>query len=252
MWAELMFAPSAPFRVRWRVRAAWSSAQAETRPAEHGSLLRGVLALGEIESAEAFCRQVLDDRLHQSGAFLNATEYEDALSFLIAEAWQLHGRYDPEKGSRFSTFAYRVLSRRVASWYRQRFTDTHYRARPTLVSLEDNDAELGELLLEESSVFWRINVRALTPDGRMTLAKIARPMVEERADTRADRPPVRLRPPLVAGSVGSAARRDPSDARRRGRMSSELVLAGELSPHGMASPAWTIGSGHDWTDRDES
>jgi hypothetical protein len=55
----------------------------------NGTLLNSSLRLGEIESAELFCRQVLDDRLRQFGAYLNVNEYDDALSFLIAEAWLL-------------------------------------------------------------------------------------------------------------------------------------------------------------------
>lgn len=106
------------------------------------SLLNGQMTLGDVESAEALCRKVLDDRLRWSSAYLNPTEYDDALSYLLAECWNLYRRYDPDKGTQaFSTFAYRILWRRVPSWYRQRFGDTRYRAKPTWVSLEDDDLE---------------------------------------------------------------------------------------------------------------
>jgi hypothetical protein len=72
---------------------------------------------------------------------VNPTEFDDALSYLKADCWTVWQRYDQAKRSRFSTYVYRILSRRVASWYRQRFTDTRYRERPTLVSLYDNDLD---------------------------------------------------------------------------------------------------------------
>jgi DNA-directed RNA polymerase specialized sigma24 family protein len=153
-----------------------------TRPASrrmsarrNGSLLNGRLRLGEIENTEAFARTVLDERLRRWGAFLNRTKYDDALSFLIAETWQLYERYDPARGTRFSTYAYRILWRRVASWYRQRFVDNRFYEKPTFVSWDEND------LVEatEPDLHSRINERVLTPEGRLVLERIARPMVEQ-------------------------------------------------------------------------
>jgi DNA-directed RNA polymerase specialized sigma24 family protein len=146
------------------------------------SLLNGTLQLGSVDNGEALCRRVLDDWLHAKNAYLNPTEHEDALSYLVAIAWELHLRFDPSKGTQsFSTFSYRILWRRVPSWYRQRFGDTRYRVNPTTVSF-DEDTELG--LLEQLddvadvSIYSRINVDALSPDAKMVLAKIAEPMVE--------------------------------------------------------------------------
>jgi RNA polymerase sigma factor (sigma-70 family) len=153
------------------------SAQAETRPHGHGPLLGSVLRLGEVEDVEAFVRKCLDDRLKAMGAFLNPVEHDDAVSFLIAETWELWQRYDPSKGPSFSTYAYRILWRRVASWYRQRYYDRRYRTKLTLLSLNEND-ELAGMLLEEP-VLSEINVAALTPDGQQILVKLALPMVEE-------------------------------------------------------------------------
>jgi len=152
------------------------------------SLLNGTLPLGDVDSAESLARKVLDDRLRASGAYLNPTEYDDALSYLVAEAWALYQRYDPSKGTQtFSTFAYRILWRRVASWYRQRFGDTRYRQKPTWVSLDD--ADLDEIAADwewddnasggSEELYTRINPQALTPEGRMIFEHIARPHIEE-------------------------------------------------------------------------
>jgi hypothetical protein len=55
------------------------------------------LRLGEIKSLERFCQRVLDERLQTIAAFLNPTEYDDALSYRIAEAWLRGRRYDPAR-----------------------------------------------------------------------------------------------------------------------------------------------------------
>jgi RNA polymerase sigma factor (sigma-70 family) len=162
-------------------------AAANGRPRENRrvSLLNGSLELGDVENVESLARRVLDDRLRASNAYLNPTEYEDALSYLVAEAWVLSTRHDPEKGTAsFSTYAYRILWRRVASWYRQRFGDTRYRVKPTWVSLDDND--LDEIAADweweepaDQTLYQRINVDALSPESRKIFEKVARPMVEE-------------------------------------------------------------------------
>jgi RNA polymerase sigma factor (sigma-70 family) len=148
-------------------------------------LLNGTLQLQGVDNVESLARRVLDDRLRASSAFLNPVEYEDALSYMVAEAWVLSTRYDPAKGTQsFSTYAYRILWRRVASWYRQRFGDTRYRSNPVWVSFdeEQDGDELGRIEHDgqgEVGMYSQINVAALSPDGRKVLERILEPMVEQ-------------------------------------------------------------------------
>jgi hypothetical protein len=94
---------------------------------------------GRIEDVEALVRKVVDDRLRQWGARLKELDYEDLVSYLIGVSWELSGRYDVAKdGDRpnFAAYAARILSLRVADWYRQRFGDTRHGAKPVVLSLD--------------------------------------------------------------------------------------------------------------------
>jgi RNA polymerase sigma factor (sigma-70 family) len=148
------------------------------------SLLSEPLPLADVENAELLCRKVLEDWLRSKGAWLNEHEYDDALSYLLAEAWKLSRRFDPAKGTRsFSTFAFRILWKRVPSWYRQRFGDTRYRTAAELVAFDEDHDDVAALTYEQPAgdveVFTRINVERLSPDGRMVLERIVMPMVED-------------------------------------------------------------------------
>ena len=152
-----------PAGLRWRV-----------------TLLAAPLPLADVDNAESLCRRVLDDWLRTKSAFLNPTEHEDALSYLVAEAWLLSTRYDPERGTQtFSTFAYRILWKRVPSWYRQRFGDTRYRGPVALVSFDEeiDDETEFEPDATEVAMYSRINVGTLSPDAKRVLERILEPMV---------------------------------------------------------------------------
>ena len=100
-------------------------------------LLSETYPLHDVRDTEALCRDILDRVLRNWGAHLRSEQYEDALTYLIALAWRLSQRYDPTKSSlAFSTFCSKILERRVVDWYRSRFGDTRYSARPELLSLE--------------------------------------------------------------------------------------------------------------------
>jgi hypothetical protein len=128
------------------------------------STLAGTLSLGDgpgrIEDVEALVRKVVDDRLRMWGARLNQIDHEDLVSYLIGVCWELSGRYDPAKdrNPNFATYAARILTLRVADWYRQRFGDTRHGERPIVLSLDapatlssgDGDEEDGRGRLVDS------------------------------------------------------------------------------------------------------
>lgn len=71
-------------------------------------------------------RALLDAQLEFWHATLDATQYEDALAYLIAVAWQLGLRYWPTSTLSFSTFSRRILRVRLADWYRDTYGDARY------------------------------------------------------------------------------------------------------------------------------
>ena len=110
-------------------------------------------SLHDVEDVEALCGKVLDNRLRRWGAVLSEQDNEDAMSFLIARAWELSLKFDPWHEATyersFSTFLYRRLRNfEVINWYRFRFKDRRYhRDEPVLLSLEaDAGGSLSELV----------------------------------------------------------------------------------------------------------
>ncbi len=86
--------------------------------------------------AEKIVRRALDDTLHRWGARLPPSDYDDALTDLIAMVWELSLSYDSERGPSFSTHAYRRVQLRTVDWYRTRYGSTRYRKRPEILSLD--------------------------------------------------------------------------------------------------------------------
>jgi len=88
--------------------------------------LNGRLALHDVADAEGLCRKVLDEQLRKTHAHLEPLDFEDAVSFLIARAYELSLRYDPSRGLAFSTYCYRILRLRVVDWYRATYGDARF------------------------------------------------------------------------------------------------------------------------------
>ena len=111
-------------------------------------------ALHDVQDVEALCARVLDERLQRFGAVLKTDVREDAMSYLLAEAWKLSLKWDPAKGiPSFSTFVYRRLRFAVVNWYRLTFGDSRYNGRRAVLnatlSLDvgcGSDTQLGELI----------------------------------------------------------------------------------------------------------
>jgi hypothetical protein len=118
------------------------------------SLLGRTWGLHDVEDVEKFVSKVLDDALRARSAHLRPHEYEDALSYLLSEAWTLSERWEPSRSSvTFAGFAYRTLRLRVVDWYRSEFGRTkwqfahrtHDRERPAVLSLDADHSERGRL-----------------------------------------------------------------------------------------------------------
>lgn len=86
-------------------------------------------ALRDVADVERFASRVLRDEVARYGAYLRDDQFEDALGWLIGEAWLLEQRYDPTRGLLFSTYLRGVLRLRVVDWYRSRFRDGRYNPR---------------------------------------------------------------------------------------------------------------------------
>jgi DNA-directed RNA polymerase specialized sigma24 family protein len=106
----------------------------------------------DVEDVEGLCGKVLDNRLRRWGAVLNEQDSEEAMSYLIARAWELQCKFDPwhEATHRrsFSTFLYRRLRFAVVDWFRLRHGDRRYQDGDIIVLSLDHDADgsLSELV----------------------------------------------------------------------------------------------------------
>lgn len=124
------------------------------------SVLSMPLSLGiqfpnPINDVEALVRKILRDRLGHFGVHDGRLEHhdeEDAVTYLVGVAYECERRYDPEKETNpdranFAAYASKIISFRVADWYRQRFGDTRHGEKPIVLSL-DAPASLGGNYLE--------------------------------------------------------------------------------------------------------
>jgi hypothetical protein len=118
-------------------------------------LLRGRVAFHDVDDAERFCARILDEELRAFGAHLSRHDQEDALSYLIGEAWRLSVWYDPSVGQEFSTYARRQLRLRFVDWLRTQLGRTRWshsdrgrveRPRRELLSLDGFVDEGGEVV----------------------------------------------------------------------------------------------------------
>jgi hypothetical protein len=90
-------------------------------------LLHGTLALHDprctshqctrlrcVQDTERFCRTALDTEIRRRQ--ITRIDYDDALAYLIEEAWWLAQRYDPQRSSSISTYVYTWLPDRFTNW----------------------------------------------------------------------------------------------------------------------------------------
>lgn len=140
-----------------------------------------------MDNVEALANQVLDRRLSAWNAALGPHHREDAIAYLVATCWELSEKYDPSRGLSFSTYAYRMLSLRVADWYRATFGDNRRRKRQVqLVSLDGikyNEPSATEdgyaAVLDRLAARDRAAIISeLSEEGRETVAAIVIPLSE--------------------------------------------------------------------------
>lgn len=116
------------------------------------ALVQDRLELHDVRDAHALAAWVIA----RSGLVLSYHDREDLEAYLVETAWELSRDFDPINPS-FSTYATRILRRRVVDWQRARggrrvwkFKNrTYERPRVELVSLDERDS-LAETLAENS------------------------------------------------------------------------------------------------------
>lgn len=125
-------------------------------------MMNGVLRLYDVEDVEAFLASGLERYLQRKGAFLDPSDREDALSFLLMKTWEEAARFDPDrvdpgytKSQSFSTFLHRRLDNRIVDWYRQRYGDSRHGKKPDVLSLDahlvcmgNSESDTGTLMNE--------------------------------------------------------------------------------------------------------
>lgn len=136
--------------------------------------------LHDVPDVEQECRIALDQALRRHNARLTPDDYDDALSFLLGEVWQLSERYDPARGASFSTYLGDVLPMRVVTYWRRRFGSTGHRKPPSgsvyTSEIEDTIGDLaGDPLDDPHHALGetRIDFAALSPSSRRLWDKLA-------------------------------------------------------------------------------
>lgn len=101
-------------------------------------VLNGVLTLGNIRDVEKACDSIVEQALRARRSRLSPSEREEAVAYLIGEAWVLFLRYDPELAPTFGMYAYPQLRMRMLDWWRRKVG----RQRPGR-DAKDNPGEWG-------------------------------------------------------------------------------------------------------------
>jgi hypothetical protein len=110
-------------------------------------MLNGTLALHDIRDVEAFVTAIVK----RADLQLLTEETEDLNAYLIATTWELSLKYHAGRIS-FSTWAQHTLRKRIIDWQRQKYgrstwqfkDSTHYRKRPTIVSIDEPRGHYSE------------------------------------------------------------------------------------------------------------
>lgn len=109
-------------------------------------MLNTTYALADMEDVEGFCSRVAHLFCNRTRTRLDAADFEDLVSFLIAECWRLSERYTPTTSrARFKSYAYGPLTYRCTDWTRKHLGRSKWqwsngkvyeRERPQVASLD--------------------------------------------------------------------------------------------------------------------
>lgn len=145
-----------------------------------------------VEDVEEFCRRLLDRVLDNFSMYLRPEEYDDSLMELIALAWRLERRFDPDKGQSFRAYATWIISQRAVDHGPRRVlgrhgTRTHNYMAPSenpyeghsmgetvdgqsLDDQADRHSNLARILRErDSDISWKESELGFGPDGETTI-----------------------------------------------------------------------------------
>jgi hypothetical protein len=149
-------------------------------------ILATKLSLHDIGDVEAYCAAVLDRSLRRQRGFLKPDDREDALSHLIATAWELSRRWEPARCPSFADYLSEILPRRLVDWQRRRYGDSRYR-RDVVREIVDADnrelldladeLDVGDDIADRLSPL-PVHPSALTPRAQWILREIVAPLVE--------------------------------------------------------------------------
>lgn len=201
-------------------------------------MLRETWSLGDVRDVEAFCGDVIakftrgERAAHKPGsdAFFSQADKDDALAYLLGEAWIAWRKFNPVDDGRgtnkFSGYLVWILHRRLVDFMRLRFGSTRYpnsRIVATLVPLTPVIEERIAPFLDPEcdSDDYGLDLES-APAGTREALELLQPLIDEEVRTiaeaaeRAQVPPGRVT--RAVAQVRAVARQqglEPHDEERR-------------------------------------
>ena len=83
-------------------------------------MLNGKLKLGDIDDVEIFCHNRINNYTKSRNMRLRTEDYEDLMSFAMAQVWELFDTKWNKRGS-FSGYVSYILPKRITDYYRAKW-----------------------------------------------------------------------------------------------------------------------------------